>query len=291
MTIFLTPSAAHLRSTLVRAGSGLGRYDVVRYPNGEWTVRLTQRIRGDAIVVGNVTPSAESLLQMVALVQALDEIDARVSLAIPHLAFARLDRLTARGESALGIAVARLLASLPVRTISVLDPHSDAIVRALGPRTKRLSALSHVAALLRDAGIDAVVAPDRGALPRARKLATLLPGRVGVAWIEKTRLGPGKTRAEKLHGSVRGKNVLVVDDMIDSGDTIRTAVRLLAASGASDMRVAATHGVFSKGARAMLARLPIRELIITDSLPQPSSARSHRGRGLRVIHVAPIVIS
>ncbi|MEK7072886.1 MAG: ribose-phosphate diphosphokinase, partial [Patescibacteria group bacterium] len=270
----------------------LGRYRIVRYPDGEWTVRLASPVRGDALpagrqalVVGNITPSAESLLELVALVHALDEAGARVSLAIPHLAFARLDRLTGRGESALGVAIARLLATLPVRRITVLDVHSDAILRALGPRAKNLSALSHVAALLRNVKIDTVVAPDRGALPRARKLAALLPGRVGVAWIEKTRLGPGKTRAEKLHGTVRGKSVLVVDDMIDSGDTIRTAVRLLGASGASHMRVAATHGIFSKGARAMLARLPIRELIITDSLPQ-----QHR-RGLRVIHVAPIVIS
>lgn len=285
MTIFLTPSATHLRRTLLRAGHRLGQYAIVRYPDGEWTVRFSGPVRGDALVVGNVTPSAESLLQLVALVYALHEAGARVSLAVPYLAFARLDRLTARGESALGVAVARLLASLPVRRISVLDAHSDAIVRALGPRAKRLSVLSHVAALLRDADIGAVVAPDHGALARARKLARFLPGRVRVAWIEKTRLGPGRVRVRRLHGVVQAKNVVVIDDMIDTGGTLRAAVRLLRASGAAGIRVAATHGIFSENARAKLARLSIREWIITDSLPQRRSPRQ------RIIDVAPIVIS
>lgn len=285
MTIFLTPSATHLRPALARAGYRIGRYDVIRYPDGEWTVRLAGAVRGDALIVANITPAAESVLHIVALVQALAEVGVRPTLAIPHLAFARLDRRTSKGESALGIAVARVLASLPVRRISVLDAHSDAIVRALGPGVKQLSALSHVAVLLRNAGIGVVVAPDRGALRRARTLARLLPGRPRVAWVDKQRLGPGRVRPGRLHGTVRGKHVVIIDDMIDSGGTIGAAVRVLAASGVRDIHVAATHGIFSKGARAKLARLPVQQLIVSDSLPQ------RRGRGIRVLGVAPIVIS
>jgi len=139
-----------------------------------------------------------------------------------------------------------------------------------------LSALPLIAAAVAKRPPEVIVAPDAGSVPRARRLAALLESKAEIALIDKVRPRPNVAYAKRLHGAVRGKEVLIVDDMIDTGGTLAEAVKLLREQGAAGVRIAATHGLFSAGALERLASLPVGEILITNTLPQVRRPRLHR---------------
>jgi ribose-phosphate pyrophosphokinase len=102
--------------------------------------------------------------------------------------------------------------------------------------------------------------------------------------IEKVRPKPNVAIAKRLHGDVRGKDVLIVDDMIDTGGTLSEAVKLVSQNGAQSIRLAATHGIFSKNARDLLSRLPIEQILITNTLSQTRFPK------LRILDITPLIL-
>jgi len=103
--------------------------------------------------------------------------------------------------------------------------------------------------------------------------------------IEKVRPKPNVAIARTLHGDVRGKDVLIVDDMIDTGGTLSEAVKLASQNGARRIRLAATHGIFSGEARERLSRLPIEEVLITNTLSQI------RHKKIRILDITPLALA
>ncbi len=103
--------------------------------------------------------------------------------------------------------------------------------------------------------------------------------------IEKVRPKPNVAIAKQLHGEVRGKDVLIVDDMIDTGGTLSEAVKLVSRNAAHRIRLAATHGIFSGDARERLSRLPIEEVLITNTLPQIRHKKIH------ILDITPLVVT
>ncbi len=146
-----------------------------------------------------------------------------------------------------------------------------------------MSALPLFAAALAKRPPEVIVAPDAGSVTRARLLAELLGSRPAVALIDKVRPRPNVAYAKRLHGAVRGKEVLIVDDMIDTGGTLAEAVKLLIEQGAASVRIAATHGIFSGGAAERLAGLPVGEILVANTLPQP------RRRKIRRLDIVPLL--
>ena len=129
-----------------------------------------------------------------------------------------------------------------------------------------------------------VVAPDRGALKSARKQARLLKAKI--AHIEKTRITAQKVVANRIAGDVRGKNCVIIDDIISTAGTICEAARVLKKAGAKSIYVAATHGVFADRALQKLSRAPIKEVIVTDTIPQEQNKK--RLKKLKVLSVAEL---
>ena len=168
----------------------------------------------------------------------------------------------------------------------VCDIHSERIRTALGPSIVEWSALPLFAAALAKRPPAVVVSPDAGSVPRARRLAELLDPRPEVALIDKVRPRPNVAIARRLQGDVRGKRVLIIDDMIDTGGTIVEAVRLVFENGAAAVRIAATHGIFSGGARERLSNLPISEILVTNTLPQ---TRHPKIRCLDIVPFLPAI--
>jgi ribose-phosphate pyrophosphokinase len=138
--------------------------------------------------------------------------------------------------------------------------------------------------LSRGEPVDVVVAPDAGALRRARSLAGQLVPKAEVVIIEKRRPEPNVAVARTICGDVKGKRVVIIDDMIDTGGTICEAVRLVSEHGAGSIRIAATHGIFSRDARERIVRLPVRDTWVTNSLPQPPHERT------QVLDITPILL-
>jgi len=131
-----------------------------------------------------------------------------------------------------------------------------------------LSALKLFAGVLAEKPPEVIIAPDAGSVTRTKKLASLLEPQPEIALIDKVRPRPNVAIAKRLHGNVERKNVLILDDMIDTGGTLAEAVNLAHEKGARSIRIAATHGIFSGQARARLSQLPVSEILTTNSLPQ-----------------------
>jgi ribose-phosphate pyrophosphokinase len=181
--------------------------------------------------------------------------------------------------------VLELLQKVNLSGLVLMDVHSDLIRRAFRPFVTELSGLSLIADALTKHPPDVIVSPDAGFVSGARALQKLLkpkPTHLGV--IEKVRPKPNVAIAKHLQGDVRGKDVLIVDDMIDTGGTLSEAVKLVSRNGARSIRLAATHGIFSKDARIRLSRLPIEEILITNTLPQTHFPK------LRILDITPLIL-
>jgi len=288
MKSFITDSTRHLRPSLARNGCPIGRYKAAAFADGERRYLLGEEVAGQPVaIIASILPAPESLFDLMSLHRLLLENGAGpITLSVPYLGYARQDRSDRRGEAGIGVIVTEFLARLQVSKLIVYDIHSDRIRRALGPSVVELSALPCFAAALAKAPPGVIVAPDAGSVLRAQRLADLLPSRPEVALIDKVRPRPNVAVARSLQGEVRGKQTLILDDMIDTGGTLAEAVKLLFEKGAATVRIAATHGVFSAGAREKLAGLPVGEILVTNTLPQ---VRHRKIRCLDIVPSLPIM--
>jgi ribose-phosphate pyrophosphokinase len=148
---------------------------------------------------------------------------------------------------------------------------------------REFSALPLLAKALSKCPPDVVVSPDGGYLSRARQLAALFDPRPDVAVIDKVRPRPNVAIAKKLHGTVQGKEVVLLDDIIDTGRTLAEAIKLVFQEGAKKVRLAATHGIFSGDAKKRLFRFPVDEILVTNTLPQTRHPR------IRILDIVPLI--
>ncbi len=286
MKYYLTGSTEHLRSSLLKHGCAIGRYEISGFADRERRYRLKGEVTGQSVaIVASILPDPGTLFDLLALHRLLKENGAaEITLIVPYLGYARQDRPAGRGEAGIGVMVVELLRWLKPFRLVVFDVHSERIRKALGPSVCELSALPLIAAALAKRPPEVIVSPDAGSVPRARRLAALLGSKPEIALIDKVRPRPNVAYAKRLHGDVRGKEVLIVDDMIDTGGTLAEAVKLLREQGAAGVRIAATHGLFSAGALERLAGLPVGEILITNTLPQ---VRRPKLRRLDIVPLLP----
>jgi ribose-phosphate pyrophosphokinase len=285
MRLFIADSAKHLRQKFKKCGCEIGRYESYAFADGERGYRLSENVRGERVVlVAPVLPNPTSLFEILALHRLFRENGAReTTVVIPYLGYARQDRPARPGEGSMGIMVTELLQKMNPSRLIFIDVHSDLIRKAFRPFVMEISALPLIADALASHPPDAIVSPDAGFVSKAGRLQNLLKPKPSLAVIEKVRPKPNVAVAKHLHGDVRGKDVLIADDMIDTGGTLFEAVKLLSQNGARNIRLAATHGIFSGEARSRLNALPIKEILVTNTLPQI------RSPGIRILDISPLV--
>lgn len=287
MKLFLADSAKHLRQNLKKYSSEIGKYESYAFADGERGYRLRENVRGDSIVImASILPNPESLFEILALHRLAVENGARETrVVVPYLGYARQDRPTRPGEGSIGIMVIELLQKMNPCRLILMDVHSDLIRRAFRPFVTELSALPLIANALIAHPPDVIVSPDAGFVSGARTLQKLLKPKPSLAVIEKVRPKPNVAIAKSLQGDVRGKDVLIVDDMIDTGGTLSEAVKLVSRNGARSVRLAATHGIFSGEASRRLISLPIKEMLVTNTLAQIRSPK------IRILDISPILLN
>ena len=287
MKLFLAHSAQHLRPSLEKNGVPVRRYDTFFFADRERGYRLQEEVRGERVaVIACVLPDPESLFELRALHRLAHENGAvRIDLIIPYLGYARQDRRNQAGEGSLGLMVVESFRTLKRSSLTFFDVHSPRIRKALGASSKELSALPLFARTLSARVPEVIVSPDAGSVVRARELAKLLKPKPGVAIVEKFRPRPNMAVARHLQGDVRGKYALIIDDIIDTGGTVSEAVKLVSRRGARHIRLAATHGIFSGDARDRLSKLPVDEILVTNTLPQIPYPK------IRTIDIVPLLLS
>ena len=274
LSIFAGSSNSMLAEGIATAlGVSLGERVIERYPDGELHVEIEETVRGhDIFLIQPTAPLVEEhLLELLLLADACRRGGARcLTAVIPYFGYARQDRRVSGRQPVGARVVADLIGISAVERVVAVDLHSAAVEAALPVPLEHLTAVPLLADAARASdGVDRViVAPDLGATKLAEQYSTLL--NLPVAIVHKTRLGGDSVIIRRITGEVRDRSPLVVDDMISTGGTIEAAVNaVLQAGGRPDVTVVATHALLVGPALDRLARLPVRRLIVTDSVQLP----------------------
>jgi len=253
----------------------LGDAPPTRFPDGESFIKINEDIRGQDVFIIQPTcrPQNDTLMELLLFIDAAHRASAeRITAVIPYYGYARQDR---KDEGRVPISaklVANMLEEAGADRVLCVHLHAYQIQGFFDIPVDHLLPEpvfgEHYAGLgLADL---TVVSPDVGNVKEARVYSELLHGELAI--IDKERLSGTDVRAGALIGTVEGRNVLLVDDMISSGGTICKAASLLKDRGARDIYVAATHPMFVAGAIARLAEAPITGITVTDTVPLSDEA-------------------
>lgn len=248
----------------------LSPWEIIKFPNDNLSVRLEGSVRGQDVYIiqSHVRPVHTNIMEMLIAIDCLKRDSAgRVTVVVPYMAYAQSDK---KDQPRVPI-VARLLADMievaGADRWMTIDLHAGQIQGFYKIPGDSLTAFHILAEYFRAKQLDAVVVtPDLGFAKRGRNYAAELE--LPLAFVEKRRVGNSVGRqALSLIGDVSGKDVIIVDDLVDTAGSIQQAVNLVKERGANDVYVNFTHPVLSDPAIERLAGLPIKEIVTTDTIP------------------------
>ncbi len=253
-------------------GLELGDMIVSEFADGEIFVKVKESIRGSDVFVIQSTcnPVNQNLMELLIIIDALRRASAdRITAVIPYFGYARQDRKAEPRVPITAKLVANLLTTAGANRVLAMDLHADQIQGFFDIPVDHLYAVPVFIDYLRDNGVNrddfVVVSPDTGGVKRARYMASFLD--LNIAIVDKRRTGYNIAEITYLVGEVKGKNAVIVDDIIDTGGTIVKSARKLKEEGAKKVIVMATHPVFSKNVKENLADDSIDEVVVTDTIP------------------------
>ena len=263
------------------------------FANGEIFVRFEESVRGsDAFVLqAHSAPINESIMEHLIMVDALKRGSAkRITVVMPFWGYARQDKKHRGREPISARLVADMFKTAGADRILTVDLHTAQIQGFFDGPVDHLFALPVLAEYVKTSRPDAnfaVVSPDSGRVRLAERWSETLGG-TPLAFIHKSRdpRKPNEAVANRVVGDIEGRCCVVIDDMIDTGGTVAKAVEVLLKEGASDVIVAATHGVLSGPATERLANCGADEVIFTDTLPIPEEKRFGK---MTVLPIAPLL--
>ncbi len=269
--------------------------DVYHFPNDNLMVKLHRSVRGQDVYVIQTTsaPVHRNLMELLITLQTLRlDSAARITAVIPYLCYGRSDKKDQPRVPITARLVADMIEIAGADRYITLDLHAGQIQGFFSIPGDVLTAFHLLTDHLREkkkAMKDPVVVTvDLGFAKKGRNFAAGLD--VPMAFIEKRRKGNDATaEALTMIGDVSGRDVVLVDDEVDTGGSISQAVRVLKEHGARDVYTVFVHPVLSHPAAERLAALPIKEIITTDSVPIPEGKRALLGEKLTVLSVAPLL--
>jgi len=270
----------------------LGQRDLSRFPDSEVHVEIETSLRGHDVYLIQPTspPSNENLMELLLLADASRRAGAeRLTAVVPYFGYARQDR-RASGRDAVGARlVADLIKSAGIERVVALDLHTTALEGFFAIPLEHLSAVPLLADAVRPLlrAESTILAPDFGAVKLARRYAKLL--NLPMAIVHKTRIGGERVETHGIVGDVRGRSLVIVDDMISTGATIAAAFNAALATGClPSATVVTTHGLFVGSAAERLGALPIGQFLVTDSVAQSRTSLPIRLVGLGILIAAAI---
>lgn len=264
------------KSVCKHLGVELSDTAVNHFKDGEISLNIADSTRGADVFIIQPTskPVNDHLMELLILIDALKRASAgRINAVIPYYGYARQDRKTKAREPITAKLVADLLTTAGADRVVTMDLHAGQIQGYFNIPVDHLSALQKLSSYFEDYVNDGeeyvVVSPDLGGVTRTRKFANYL--KLPIAIIEKVRPRPNENSVMNVIGDIKGKNVIMVDDIIDTGGTICKAAEVLRERGAKRIYGAATHGVLSDNAVDRIENSVLEEFVITDTINQPAS--------------------
>ncbi|OLC17716.1 MAG: phosphoribosylpyrophosphate synthetase [Candidatus Rokubacteria bacterium 13_1_40CM_69_27] len=263
--------------------------EVSRFSDGEVFVQVNENVRGTDVFVVQPTcpPVNDNLMELLVMIDALKRASARrITAVLSYYGYARQDRKAQPRVPITAKLVADLLEAAGVDRVLALDLHAGQIQGFFNIPVDHLFAAPVIIDYLgkKDLKDAVIVSPDAGGVERARAIAKRL--RAGLAIIDKRREGPNQSVAMHLIGEVRGRDTVVIDDMIDTAGTLVQAVTTLEREGARRILACGVHPVLSGPAIERIKTAPLEETVVTNSIPVASEKRAAR---LTVLSVAPLL--
>ncbi len=248
----------------------LGKVELHKFADGETYVNYDETVRGKDIYILQSTcfPQNDNLMELLIMIDAAKRAAAqRITCVIPYYGYGKQDRKTNDREPITAKLVANLIQAAGADAVLTMDLHADQIqgffdiladfLYASGPMTKYFAQKG-----LKDL---IMIAPDVGSTKRARKYAKILGTELAI--IDKRRPRPNQSEVVNLIGEVAGKTAVIVDDEINTGGTTVNAAQAAIKNGAKEVYVMASHGVFAGDALKRIDKSPIKEVIVTNSIP------------------------
>jgi ribose-phosphate pyrophosphokinase len=272
-------------------GEPLTRCHVRRFADLEIFVEILENVRGrDAFIVQSTSyPTNDNLMELLIMIDALRRASAqRITAVIPYFGYARQDRKAGPRSPISAKLVSNLITRAGADRVLTVDLHAGQIQGFFDIPTDNLFAAPAMVRDIKDRGIVRnvmVVSPDVGGVVRARAFAKRLDAPLAI--VDKRRERAGESEVMNIIGDVKGRNCVMLDDIVDSGGTLCNAADALLAAGAESVSAYITHGVLSGGAVARVTASSLSELVLTDTIAPTDAVRA--ARNIRVITIAPLI--
>lgn len=277
-------------------GQWLSPREVIQFPNENIFIKLNSSTRGQDVYVIQTTssPVHYNLMELLIMIQTVRlDSAARITAVVPYLCYGRSDKKDQPRVPITARLVADMIESAGADRYMTFDPHAGQIQGFFSIPGDVLTA-SHMISdhiqdnLLAQMKEPVVVATDLGFAKKGRNFALDLD--VPIAFIEKRRSGnDAKAEALTLIGDVQNRDVIIVDDEVDTGGSIAQAVRVVKENGAQDVYLAFIHPIFSKDAAHRLADLDIKHIITTDTVPIPLDKMKPLNGKVTILSIAPML--
>ncbi len=269
----------------------LGKATVSAFADGEILVRIEENVRGmDVFIMQSCcNPVNKNIMELLILIDALKRASSqRITAVIPYYGYARQDRKDQPRVPITAKLVADLVTAAGADRVLTMDLHAGQIQGFFNIPVDHLYStpimLEHINKKM-DLTDLVVVSPDAGGVERARAFAKRL--KVGLAIIDKRRDAPGMAKVMNVIGDVADKDILILDDMIDTAGTICQSAEAVKANGARKILAGCTHAVLSGPALQRLNDAPIDEIIVTDTIPL--NGRDKVCKKIVLLSVAPLL--
>jgi ribose-phosphate pyrophosphokinase len=250
-------------------GTELGKCSILRFSDGEFQPAYEESVRGTAVfIIQSTFPPAENLFELLLMIDAAKRASAdKIVAVIPYFGYARQDRKD-RPRCAIGAKlVANLLCATGISRVMTMDLHADPIQGFFDVPVDHLYASSIFIPYLKSLNLENLViaAPDVGGTKRANAYSRFLNTEMAICY--KLRKKANEISEMKVIGDVENKDVVIVDDMVDTAGTITLAADLMHDLGAKSIRVICTHPVLSGPAYDRIRKSTIDEMVVTDTIP------------------------
>ncbi|WP_266366067.1 ribose-phosphate pyrophosphokinase [Tellurirhabdus rosea] len=284
--IFSGSQSRYLSEKIARHyGKDLGGYTLRRFSDGELSPSFEESVRGcDVFLIQSTMPPADNLMELLLMVDACRRASAHyVTVVIPYFGYARQDRKDKPRVSIAAKVVANMLESVGTDRLMTIDLHAGQIQGFFDFPVDHLEGTSVFVPYIKSLNLEnlIVASPDVGGAARARNFAKHFNAEIVLC--DKHRKRANEIASMQVIGDVEGANVVLVDDLIDTGGTLCKAAQILRDKGAKSVRAVCTHPVMSGAAHDNIANSVLEELVVSDTIPM-----RHPNDKIRVLTVAEL---
>ncbi len=267
----------------------LGKCSVKRFSDGEVQINIEESVRGNEVFLVQATsaPANEHFMELLIMIDAMKRASAQtINVLMPYYGYARQDRKMRSREPITAKLIANLLETTGTHRLVTLDLHAPQIQGFFSIPVDMLQGIHILAEYIERKQLEdvVVVAPNNPGVGRARKMANQLD--VPIAFIDKRKSEEDGKEVIHIVGNIEGKTAVIIDDLIDTAETVTVTANLLMERGSKEVYACCVHPVFSGNAIQKLEESIIKEIVVTNSIHLPEEKRIDK---LTILSVAPLL--